>query len=136
MPTLRIISELLFQYLTKVSNPLVLLQGAHGYNVLAASRHLKQKRALKKQASYVAAYGNFIVALLPGSRSSEGSKESIYSTVVHAENCFCPENIAFRNFNWKSNPNLPLAVPSRRTRANQRVLPVGVAEDLFLEIRR
>jgi hypothetical protein len=65
MPTQRTISELLFQYLTKVSNPLVLLQGAHGYNVLAASRHLKQKRALKKQASCVAAYGNFIVGRGP-----------------------------------------------------------------------
>jgi hypothetical protein len=48
MPTLRTISEFVFQYLTKASNPLVLLQGAHGHNVLAASRHLKTKAGVEE----------------------------------------------------------------------------------------
>jgi hypothetical protein len=48
MPTLRTISELLFQYLTKPSNPLVFLQGVHGHDVLAASRHFKTKPGIEE----------------------------------------------------------------------------------------
>jgi hypothetical protein len=54
MPALRIISELLFQYPTRASNSLVFPQGAHGHNVLAASRHLKTKTGVEEASFGVA----------------------------------------------------------------------------------